>query len=132
MRPCIVFTWRTITAEVNHDVSLSVHDAFELERGDVTPDFEGPEESIVYDLLIQIGSVAQDSAEWTEKQFNTKQEKQTKQSGSDLCFPKGISVSFSPLEAKDDMNHLADKRFLKHQPQASSYHRVLLRNSQPS
>lgn len=53
----------TIASKINHDVSFSVHDAGEGERRDVTPHFEGSEEGIVYDFLIQIRSIAQDSEE---------------------------------------------------------------------
>lgn len=53
----------TIAAKVDHDVGLSVHDAGESERSDVAPHFEGSEEGVVDDLLVQIGGVAQDPAE---------------------------------------------------------------------
>lgn len=54
----------TIASKVNHDISLSIHEASKCERGDVTPHFEGPEESIIYDLLVQIGRVSEDSVEF--------------------------------------------------------------------
>lgn len=53
----------TIASKINHDVSFSIHDAAEGEWRDVTPHFEGSEEGIAYDFLIQIRSVAQDSEE---------------------------------------------------------------------
>lgn len=51
----------TIASEIDHDVGLSVHEAIECERGDVAPHFEGPEEGVVDDFLVQIRSVSQDS-----------------------------------------------------------------------
>lgn len=60
-----IYTWHTIAAKINHDVSLSIHKAGECEWGDITPYFEGSVESIVYDFLIKIRSVSQDSAEST-------------------------------------------------------------------
>lgn len=56
----------TIAAKINHDVSFSVHKAGECQWSDITPYFEGPEESIIYDFLIQIHSVSEDSVESTE------------------------------------------------------------------
>lgn len=53
----------TIAAKVDHDIGLSVHDAGESERSDVAPHFEGSEEGIVDDFLVQVGGVAQDSVE---------------------------------------------------------------------
>lgn len=57
----------TIAAKVNHDIGLSVHDAGESKWSDVAPHFEGSEESIVYDFLVQVGGVAENSAESAEK-----------------------------------------------------------------
>lgn len=58
-----VYDWRaTIASKIDHDVGLSVHDALECEWGDVAPHFEGPEEGVVDDFLVQIGTVSQDSA----------------------------------------------------------------------
>ena len=57
------YTWHTIAAKIDHDVSLSVHKALECKWGDITPHFEGSEESIVYDFLIQVGAVSEDSTE---------------------------------------------------------------------
>lgn len=54
----------TIASKVDHDVGLSIHEALECERGDVAPHFEGPEEGVVDDFLVQIGTVSQDPAEW--------------------------------------------------------------------
>lgn len=56
-RPCV-----TIASKIDHDVGLSVHDAREFERGDVAPHFEGPEERIVDDLLVEVRRVSQDPA----------------------------------------------------------------------
>ena len=56
-----IYTWHTVATKINHDVSLSVHDAGESERCDIAPHFKGSKESIIYDFLIQIRSVSQDS-----------------------------------------------------------------------
>lgn len=53
----------TVAAKVDHDIGLSVHDAGECEWSDVAPHFEGPEEGVADDLLVQVGGVAQDPAE---------------------------------------------------------------------
>lgn len=50
----------TVAPEIDHDVGLSIHNACEFERGDIAPHFEGPEERIVDDLLVQVRRVSQD------------------------------------------------------------------------
>ena len=65
-----LYTRITIAAKINHDVSLSVHEAGEGQRSDVAPYFEGSEESIIDDFLVQIGRVSKDSAELTKSQFH--------------------------------------------------------------
>lgn len=57
------YTWHTIASKINHDVRLSVHESGECERSDIAPHFEGSEEGIVDDLLVQVHGVAQDSGE---------------------------------------------------------------------
>ena len=51
---------RTVAAEVDHDVGLSVHEAREGQRGHVAPHLEGSEEGVVDGLLVQVRAVAQD------------------------------------------------------------------------
>lgn len=73
-----LYTRITIAAKINHDVSLSVHEAGEGQRSDVAPYFESPEESVIDDFLVQIGSVAEDSAEFTKSQFHFYNETKTR------------------------------------------------------
>lgn len=76
--PVTLYTRITIAAKINHDVSLSVHEAGEGQRSDVAPYFEGSEESVIDDFLVQVGSVAEDSAELTKSHFDFNNEKKSK------------------------------------------------------
>lgn len=65
-----LYTKHTIATKVDHDVRLAVHDAGESERRDITPNFEGSEESIIDDFLIQVRSVTQYSTKLSQSSIN--------------------------------------------------------------
>lgn len=53
----------TIAPEVDHDISVSGHDARELKGCNITPDFKSTEECIINCLFVHIRTVTQDPKE---------------------------------------------------------------------
>lgn len=83
----------TIATKVDHDVSLSVHDACKGERSDVTPDFKSTEERVIDCLLIQVRAMTQDPKEDRDSKLQKVISHSNIKQGQKVmkCFPEAYS-----------------------------------------